>query len=220
MQECRGRPYYTNRAPLVNLIHHLFGTPIDDYSQSVTNRPMTDLTNTISFRKAGPDDGPTLLAWLDEPHVREFWDLSAAGRATMLNYLGGAKDIFDYWVGAIGGARFCLVMTTDARDGEPRHLTPHIAPNGETWTVDFMIGDPDHVGRGLAAPALAAFAGFAKTVEPRLASLLIDPMASNTRAIHVYEKAGYEKVAEFTPPHGPFAGENHILMSLDLRRIK
>ena len=82
----------------------------------------------ITFRRAGPDDGPTLLAWHDEPHVREFWDLSDAGRANMLAYLDGAKDTFDYWIGDIDGARFCQMMTTDARDGEPRHLTPHIAP--------------------------------------------------------------------------------------------
>lgn len=174
------------------------------------NRPV------ITFRGAGPDDGPTLLAWLDEPHVREFWDPSDAGRRNMLAYLDGTKDTFDYWIGDIDGEPFCQVMTTDARDGEPRHLTPHIAPHGETWTVDFMIGDPAHVGRGLAAPTLAAFAGFAKSVEPRLASLLIDPMATNTRAIHVYEKAGYQKVSEFVPPRGPFAGKRHILMSLTL----
>ena len=79
-----------------------------------------------------------------------------------------------------------------------------------------MIGDPAHVGRGLAAATPAAFAGFARSVEPRLATLLIDPMATNTRAIHVYEKAGYQRVSEFIPPRGPFAGERHILMSLTL----
>ena len=126
----------------------------------------------ISFRKAGPDDGNTLLAWLDEPHVREFWDLSDEGRANMLNYLQGTSNVFDYWVGDIDGAPFCQVMTTDARDGEPRHLTPFISPHGETWTMDFMIGEPIHVGRGLAAPTLAAFAKFAELEEPRLASLL------------------------------------------------
>jgi RimJ/RimL family protein N-acetyltransferase len=168
----------------------------------------------ISFRKAGPGDGETLLAWLGEPHVREFWDLGDDGRANMLNYLQGTKNVFDYWIGDIDGAPFCQVMTTDARDGEPRHLTPFISPHGETWTMDFMIGDPTYVGRGLAAPTLAAFAEFAKLEEPHLASLLIDPMATNTRAIHVYEKAGYRKVAEFAPSGGPFAGEPHMLMSL------
>lgn len=173
---------------------------------------MTD--SAIAFHRARPADGDTLLAWLKEPHVREFWDLSDAGRANMMNYLDGTKDVFDYWVGELDGTPFCQVMTTDAWDGEPRHLTPFIAPHGETWTVDFMIGDPARVGRRLAALALTAFADFAKSVEPRLASLLIDPMAINTRAIHVYEKAGFRKVAEFVPPHGPFAGENHFLMSL------
>ncbi len=41
-------------------------------------------------------------------------------------------------------------------------------------------------------------------------------MATNTRAIHVYEKAGYRKVSEFAPASGPLAGEPHILMSLTL----
>ena len=188
--------------------------PIDEFSHHYTNPSMTDLAAKISFHKAGPADGDVLLGWLDQPHVREFWDLSDEGRANLPGYSQGTKDVFDYWVGEIDGSPFCQMMTTDARDGEPRHLTPYLSPNGTTWTVDFMIGGPAHVGRGLAVPALAAFGKFARSVEPRLASLLIDPMATNTRAIHVYEKAGYRKVAEFAPPYGPFAGEPHILMSL------
>ena len=175
---------------------------------------MTNLV--ISFRKAGQGDSDTLLAWLGEPHVHEFWDLSDDGRANMLNYLQGTKNVFDYWIGDIDGVPFCQVMTSDARDGEPRHLTPFISPCGETWTMDFMIGDPTYVGHGLAVPTLAAFAEFAKLEEPRVASLLIDPMATNTRAIHVYEKAGYRKVNKFVPPSGPFAGEPHMLMALTL----
>ena len=90
----------------------------------------------ITFRKAGPADGAILLGWLDEPRVRKFWDLSDEGRANMLNYLEGTKNIFDYWIGDINGAAFCQVMTTDARDGEPRHLTPFIPPHGDQYESD------------------------------------------------------------------------------------
>ena len=172
----------------------------------------------IWFRKAGPADRGLLLGWFNEPHVREFWDNSADGAANLEGYLAGVKDLFDYWVGGLDGTPFCLVMTSDARDGEPEHLAPHVAPHGKTWTVDFMIGSTAHLGCGLAAPALEAFAGHAASLEPALASLLIDPAADNPRAAHVYEKAGFRKVTEFTPGEGPFAGRAHILMSKALSR--
>ncbi len=170
----------------------------------------------ITFRKAGPADRDLLLGWLDEPHVRAFWDNSEQGRANLEGYLNGVKELYDYWIGALDGAPFCLVMTSDAREGEPEHLAPHVSPHGETWTMDFMIGGVAHLGRGLAAPALVAFADYARSVEPRIAALLIDPAADNTRAAHVYEKAGFRGVSEFTPGDGPFAGVRHVLMSLAL----
>ena len=177
---------------------------------------MTIHPHPITFRKAGPADRDLLLSWLGEPHVRAFWDNSEDGHVNLLGYLEGVKELYDYWIGALDGTRFCLVMTSDAREDEPEHLAPHVSPHGETWAVDFMIGSTAHLGRGLAAPALAAFAGHARSVEPRIASLLIDPAAGNSRAIHVYQKAGFRRVSEFTPREGPFAGIRHILMSLAL----
>ena len=87
-------------------------------------------------------------------------------------------------------------------------LLPYIEPQGKTWTIDFMIGEESFLGRGLSYKALSKFMDQMDDVE----AFLIDPEVSNTKAIHVYEKAGFVKIDRFTSKSGYFSGIEHILM--------
>lgn len=82
----------------------------------------------------------------------------------------------------------------------------------KAWTIDFMIGNEQFLGKGLASKSLQAFADFVKTIDAEIKQFLIDPTETNNKAIHVYEKAGFSKVAEFAPDKGHFLGMKHFLM--------
>jgi hypothetical protein len=47
---------------------------------------------------------------------------------------------------------------------------------------------------------------------PHVTEVLIDPEATNTRAIHVYQKAGFAILAAFIPSHSPHP---HYIMRLN-----
>ena len=53
-----------------------------------------------------------------------------------------------------------------------------------------------------------------------LRTVLIDPEANNSRAIHVYEKAGFQLVSEFVPSDGAFQGKPHVLMAYHYYQTK
>jgi RimJ/RimL family protein N-acetyltransferase len=63
-----------------------------------------------------------------------------------------------------------------------------------------LIGDLNYVGKELSVPIIHEFLAsqFQKILE-----VFIDLEATNLRAVHVYQKAGFKVLEEFIPSHNP-----------------
>ncbi|EYB69636.1 hypothetical protein DEIPH_ctg004orf0163 [Deinococcus phoenicis] len=94
----------------------------------------------------------------------------------------------------------------------PGHaFAPWAAPEGETWGVDLLIGEPDLTGRGLGPQVIRAFLAHLRAERPDVRRVLIDPSPANARAVRAYAKAG------FTPLTWLGTGDDEVeLMRLDL----
>lgn len=100
----------------------------------------------------------------------------------MQNTLNGLENFFQgksdttYWVGYDKEIPFAFLITS---------------PEGQdATTVDLFICDLNYLGKGLAVSMIREFLiGHFSHVK----KVLIDPEATNTRAIHVYQKAGFRK---------------------------
>lgn len=168
----------------------------------------------VTFTPTTATDQALLLRWLDKPHVREFWDNSEAHRQNMLNFLQGAKDQLDYYIGYWNETPYALLLTSDCTLDAPEEFRALLQQTGKTFSIDFTIGEENFLGKGLGAPTLQAFMQYiCKEVDPEVTTFIIDPAIDNTRAIHVYEKAGFKKGENFTRQGGFFAGIDHILMT-------
>jgi len=161
----------------------------------------------IHFEKASLAYKDAIFSWLDNSHVKEFWDNSPEHREDILNFMKGRTEpspyydgMFDYWIGFIERDPYCLLMTSEVFD-EP-DLPPlwkkYLSQTGKTISIDFTIGNEAYVGKGLAASTLEAFTTFfQEKVDPQADTFVIDPSQNNPRAKHVYEKAGFQPVGEF-----------------------
>jgi aminoglycoside 6'-N-acetyltransferase len=73
-------------------------------------------------------------------------------------------------------------------------------PRG-TRGIDQFIGEPDMIERGHGSAFVRAF------VDERLRNgaprIVTDPDPANTRAVHAYEKAGFQKTGMVDTPEGP-----------------
>lgn len=173
----------------------------------------------ISFRKAAKSDQELLKSWFNKPHVKKFWDNSSEMWENVVSNLNGKKILYDYWIGFFEKEPFCLIITSDASEYDPNApgseniLLPYIEPKGKTWTIDFMIGEESFLRRGLSYITLNKFTETHKDVS----AFLIDPEASNTKAIHVYEKAGFNKIGSYKPKKGYFSGLEHLIMKKKTR---
>lgn len=184
----------------------------------------------IHFEKAMPAHKDTIFEWLDKPHVKEFWDNSQRHREDILSFIEGHKEpshyyegIFTYWIAAIAGELYALLMTSEILPEEdlPQEWAPYLSQTGKTYSIDFMIGEEIYLGKGLAPPTLKVFTEFIRDkVDPSVDTFIIDPAEINPRAKHVYAKAGFETVAEFRRDEGYFKGIKHFLMVKKMESLK
>lgn len=175
----------------------------------------------ITFKKAVKKDRSVVRQWLDNPHMKEYWDNSQEMWDNFESYLNGKKILFDYWICLYDQEPYGLIMTSDASEADPRtgkqadHLIPWVEPEGMTLTIDFAIGEESFLGKGLSSETLKKFA---EAQPPSVEAFLVDPEAKNEKATHVYEKAGFVKVSTFIRGEGFFKGKPHYLLKMKFRK--
>lgn len=178
----------------------------------------------IQFVKASFSNKEIIFSWLEEPHVKEFWDNSQGHKDDIINFIGGRKEpsdycsgLYTYWVGLIDEKPYSLIMAfkENPSDNRPQLKNDHLSKTGTTYSLDFMIGDKNCIGKGLGAKTLEAFTVFLKNeYDPSVDTFFIDPDITNQRAKHVYEKTGFQYIDDFIMEgNGVFKGRmTHFLV--------
>lgn len=163
--------------------------------------------HVITFRKAAKHDLETLLSWIAEPHVTQFWDNSqehkddivcfTQGRQTPSSYAGGR---YVYWIASWADETYALLMAIQEthKDDIGPEKTQQLSKTGHTYSLEYMIGNPSFFNKGYGAKTLLQFLDyFRKTVDHKADTFLIDPDCTNVRAKHVYTKAGFLHMGDF-----------------------
>lgn len=178
----------------------------------------------IIFNKANLSHQDIILSWLEESHIKEFWDSSQAHKDDIINFIAGRKTPSDYcgghyiyWIASIDHIPFAMIMAIkEYKTGEINQIKiDNLSKIGHTYSIDFMIGNIDYLGRGLGARTISEFLDFIRSkIDPKATRFLIDPASDNPRAKHVYEKAGFEYIGYFIM-EGAVSGKgkpHHLLM--------
>lgn len=181
-------------------------------------------TGHITFERAQPYHEKFIFSWLNEPHVREFWDNSQAHKDDILNFIQGRKEPssyangqYVYWIGSIENIPFCMMMTIEEKVGQkrPKLKDQYLSKTGTSYSLDFMIGNPNYLGKGLGSLTLISFLKFfKKNFDTYANTFFIDPDITNPRAKHVFEKSGFKYMGDFTMEGtGVFSGrKTHFLV--------
>lgn len=177
----------------------------------------------LRFEKANRSTREIIFNWLNEPHMREFWDNTQEHKDDIENFIAGRMQTYfagttHYWIGFLDDQPFCFILSDEIKPEEdlPLLLRNHLSKNGHTICLDFGIGEKAFLGKGLADKTLIAFMDFYRLhVDNHADTFFIDPADNNPRARHVYEKAGFRLVGEYLPQKGAFIGDKTILMVKD-----
>ena len=182
------------------------------------------MSNTITFQKLIKEYQEFIFSWLAEPHVQEFWDNTQAHKDDILNFIDGRKEPFSYcdgnytyWLAIINDEPYAMLMTIpDTYDDDiDQLLIENLSKTGNTYSIDYMIGNTKYFGKGYGAQTLMEFVDFFRAkVDSKADAFLIDPAKDNPRAKRVYEKAGFEYIADFLM-QGEMSGsgkQHHLLI--------
>lgn len=138
----------------------------------------------ITLRPATPDDSDTLRRWDEQPHVvASGWDPDWDWDVE----LARSPDWRDQLIAEIGGRPVGVVQIIDPAREETRYWGE--VPTGFR-AIDIWIGEASDLGKGYGTAMMRLALGrcFA---DPGVSAVLIDPLASNTRAHRFYERLGF-----------------------------
>jgi hypothetical protein len=138
--------------------------------------------------------------WVAQEHIKEW--MHGVG---LQNTLESLDKFFEgaswgqHWIAYDNDIPFAYLLTSE--EGE------------DAITLDLFICDLNYLGKGLSVQMIQEFL---ISQFPNKNQVLIDPEATNTRAIHVYEKAGFRIIGEFIAKWHPVP---HYKMRLDMKEL-
>ncbi|TVR53831.1 MAG: GNAT family N-acetyltransferase [Spirochaetaceae bacterium] len=166
---------------------------------------------SFEFHPAKPEQKRLILKWLARPHVTE-WLHGDGYRNTIVSldgFLSGRTADPAHWIAYLDGRPIAYLITSRVDPTDERYAA--VAFAGDTGvSIDVFIGDTADTGHGHGTALIRAF--LAQCL-PDASDAVIDPEASNARAVHVYRKVGFRIVDTFIAPWHPVP---HFLMHTPL----
>lgn len=147
----------------------------------------------FSFEQMQLDHLELVHRWLQEPHVKEFWDDGHRSLEDVQRHYFYRSTVKS-WIAHVDGLPFAYFQM--ALISDESEMSQWKSAEKSTVGIDMFIGEPQLVGKGLSVPLIQAF------IKKCLLSyipcrILFDPENTNPRAIAVYKKAGFETAGTF-----------------------
>jgi AacA4 family aminoglycoside N(6')-acetyltransferase len=170
-----------------------------------TPPPAATNQSAITLRLMAERDLPMLHAWLNRPHVLEWWARETERRTfdeVRQHYLPSAM--------ALEGVTPYIALS----DGEPIGYAQSYVVFGRNdgwWQdetdpgvrgIDQFLANPSQLNQGHGTRLVHALVD-ALFVDATVSKIQTDPHPSNQRAIRCYEKAGFVRVRSIITPDGP-----------------
>ncbi|MEQ8402372.1 MAG: GNAT family N-acetyltransferase [Roseitalea porphyridii] len=168
-------------------------------------------TEAITIRPVTKADLPMLAQWLARDHVRQWWGDVDTQIGRLRAKLDG-RDSTRPFIFELEGAPAGYVQYSFFDDDRtPAQLaeTPwlDLLPNGAVG-IDLFIAEAGSLSKGLGSAVVRLMAEMLWQKGHRL--ILIDPDATNTRAVRAYEKAGFHPVDDLQG-----RTDNYLIMRFD-----
>jgi aminoglycoside 6'-N-acetyltransferase len=149
----------------------------------------------LQLRRATLDDVPVLERWDTDPDVisatTDDEDIERAfGGLDWREQIAGDSDVSFHLIAEVDGRPVGAMQICDPHR-EPAHYWGEIEPN--LRAIDIWIGDEADRNQGYGREMMRQ-AHQLCFADPRVTAIMIDPLASNTRAIAFYRRLGYVAV--------------------------
>ncbi|MBF6331335.1 GNAT family N-acetyltransferase [Nocardia transvalensis] len=177
-------------------------------------------TPQFTCRRLTTEDFPMLGEWLAQPHVRRWWNHEFTPEAIERDFGPSARgedpseDLLIYADGEpVGLVQRCRLHDFPEYVAE---LTPLIEVPAEAMSIDYLVGDPQLVGRGLGSAMIGAVIAGTWADHPRADCVIVPVTAANRASWRALENAGLRRIAEGPlTPDNPADDGHHFIYRID-----
>ncbi|MFF8385925.1 GNAT family N-acetyltransferase [Streptomyces kanasensis] len=174
----------------------------------------------ITWRRLTEQDFPLLRSWLEQPHVARWWNHETSVEAVSRDFGPAARgeepseDLLAHLDGRpIGLVQRCRLSDYPAYWAEIATL---VEPPAGAVTIDYLIGEPRDVGRGLGPRMIRSAVRAIWEDHPDAPCVLVPVSVANRASWRALEKAGLRRVAEGDlEPDNPVDDRAHYLYRVD-----
>jgi RimJ/RimL family protein N-acetyltransferase len=172
----------------------------------------------FSFNPANETDRALIHAWVQQPHIQEW--MHGVG---LKNTLEGLEKFLkgdvhaQHWIAYDKQRPFGYLLTSEVMKTSPDEdpeIVKWCQKEGTAITLDLFICDTAYLGKGFAVPMIHEFL---MSCFPHVSEVFIDPEIANARAVHVYQKAGFQILDTFIAKWHPVPHYRMLLRMSDLR---
>ena len=174
----------------------------------------------ISFRRVTRLDFPLLASWLCQPRVARWWNHEFSLEAIERDFgksVDETEPCEDHLV-LLDDQPIRLMQYNRYVDypGEATALERHAALPTGAVNIDYLIGDPGFVGRGLGAAMIARFAERIWDVNPDAPCIIVPVVTANIASWRALQSAGFRAIARGEiEPDNPIDDPSHEILRLD-----
>ena len=178
-----------------------------------------DREHVFSVRPMTPGDFPDVLRWVNEHHVARWWD-DHRSLEQVTAYYGAAvrgDDPTRMWVWEVNGRSVGFAQDYRISDHPDYAL---LSSRPEAVGVDYAVGDPAFVGRGLGTSLLWVF--LRDIVWPAYADvgeLFAAPDHRNAASLRALDKLGFRQGLWFDEPGPDGRVDTVVGCSLDVAQV-
>lgn len=174
----------------------------------------------FTFEQLRRDDFGLLAVWLAEPHVARWWNHDPSPDAIEDDFGGvvdGTDPAEDYVV-LTDGRPIGLIQYSRFHD-YPEYVAEMdgVYPVGpEAASIDFLIGDPSSIGRGVGTAMIQAFVERIWATQRDVKHIVVPVNSANVASWRALEKAGFRVVARGElEPDNPIDDRLHEILRID-----
>ncbi|HIF0260664.1 TPA: GNAT family N-acetyltransferase [Legionella pneumophila] len=145
--------------------------------------------------------------WIAQEHINEWLHGDGLNNTIedLEKFVNGGSSWATHWIAYDNETPFAYLITSELEKSDDH-------PDGAT-TLDLFICRLDYLGKGFSVQMIQEFL---ISQFPHVAEVLIDPEISNTRAVHVYKKVGFNIIGEFIASWHPVP---HYKMRLSMKDL-
>jgi aminoglycoside 6'-N-acetyltransferase len=173
----------------------------------------------FEFKPIERNDFPLIATWLATPHVARWWNHDPSLSAIETDF-GGCVDgtePCEVFIALLDRVPVGLIQRyrLGAYPEYIDELAHILQVRPELTSIDYLIGPPEALGKGIGSAMIAALATRTWRDDPGTPAIIVPVQADNQASWRALVRAGFERIAEGElTPDNPIDGTAHYIYEL------